>query len=111
MPWVDGGRERHRLDHRARLGWSGLLIRRRLPTQPAVQLGESLAHPIGLPPRQLAAAGADLEDGAHNAACGPKCRARASTSPAAVCSTASIATGRPYSRAVPAVMGPITAAL
>src|SRR5216117_1248535 len=72
-------------------------------------------HPLGLPPCELAAARAKSQRRAHASrlpapGSRSKCRTRASTKPATVYSSASIATAIPSSRAVPAVTGPITAA-
>src|SRR5256885_10279015 len=71
----------------------------------ARQLG---LDPLRLPQRQLAAARADAQRGHRGAPA--KCCTIAWTRPCAVYSAASMATGRPSSRAVAAVTGPITAA-
>src|SRR6266576_4814353 len=63
--------------------------------------GEPVAHPVRLPPRELAAPRPDLHANRL---------ASESTSPGTVCGSASMISRSPSSRAVPAVTGPIVAA-
>src|SRR5882724_4341623 len=72
-------------------------------------------QPFGLPQGELAAAAAKSQRCAHPSrlpapVSRSKWRTRASTKPATVYSSASIPTGIPRPRAVPAVTGPMTAA-